>query len=249
MKNHEMVDGQLLQTNKKYAHLKLKQKEKIAEWMYEATKKYFEENDAFPTDKEMNDVVEVVYGRIVDAKIWIPYNEVYKHYKGKFSDIHSRIRRERGLEVRRKSCQVCFMNMCMIEDNAGNVLVLNKVDDSYSGVTFPGGHVEKGESYVESVIREVQEETGLMIEGPMLAGVYHWEKNGMEHVVFLYKTSKYSGDVKSSEEGEVYWLPKEKFLKQKLAVGMERVWRIMHSAELSECYMRKENKMYKPYLF
>ena len=32
-KNHEMIDGKLLQTDKKYAQLKLKQKEKIAEWM------------------------------------------------------------------------------------------------------------------------------------------------------------------------------------------------------------------------
>ena len=30
-KNHEMIDGKLLQTDKKYAQLKLKQKEKIAE--------------------------------------------------------------------------------------------------------------------------------------------------------------------------------------------------------------------------
>ena len=39
--------------------------------------------------------------------------------------------------------QVCFMNMCMICDNAGNVLALDKVNDSYTGTTFPGGHVEK----------------------------------------------------------------------------------------------------------
>lgn len=31
-KNHKMTDGKLLQTDKKYAQLKLKQKEKIAEW-------------------------------------------------------------------------------------------------------------------------------------------------------------------------------------------------------------------------
>ena len=36
-KNHEMIDGKLLQTDKKYAQLKLKQKEKIAEWMFQAT--------------------------------------------------------------------------------------------------------------------------------------------------------------------------------------------------------------------
>ena len=40
-KNHEMIDGKLLQTDKKYSQLKLKQKEKIAEWMFQATKDYY----------------------------------------------------------------------------------------------------------------------------------------------------------------------------------------------------------------
>ncbi len=43
-KNHKMIDGKLLQTDKKYSHLKLKQKEKIAEWMYLETKAYYEKN-------------------------------------------------------------------------------------------------------------------------------------------------------------------------------------------------------------
>lgn len=248
MKNHNIIDGKLLQTNKKYAHLKLKQKEKIAAWMYEATKAYYDDHDAFPTDKELDDIVESVYEKIEDAEIWIPYPEVFKHYKSKRASIHSRIRRERGLEVRRTTQPVRFMNMCMIEDGSGNVLVLDKVSDDYSGITFPGGHVEKGESYAESVIREVSEETGLTIQAPELTGVYHWEESGIQHVVFLYKTDQYSGELHSSEEGNVFWLPQEEFLKQRLTVGAERVWKIMHSG-ISECYMRKEGRKYTPYLF
>lgn len=248
MKNHKMIDGRLLQTNKKYAHLKLKQKEKIGAWMYEATKAYYDENDAFPTDKELDDIVEEVYGKIERAEIWIPYSEVFKRYKSKRAAIHSRIRRERGLEVRTTTQPVRFMNMCMVEDGNGNVLVLDKVSDSYFGITFPGGHVEKGEAYTESVIREVQEETGLIIEKPALVGVYHWEENGIQHVVFLYKADRYAGELHSSEEGKVFWLPQEEFLEQKLAVGAERVWKIMHS-DISECYMKKEGKNYTPYLF
>ena len=38
--------------------------------------------------------------------------------------------------------KVVFMNMCMISDNKGNVLALDKVGKNYSGTTFPGGHVE-----------------------------------------------------------------------------------------------------------
>jgi len=47
-KNHEMIDGKLLQTNKKYAQLKLKQKEKIAEWMFQATRDYYMKKIHFP---------------------------------------------------------------------------------------------------------------------------------------------------------------------------------------------------------
>lgn len=45
--NHKMIDGRLLQTNKKYSQLKMKQKEKIAEWMFQATRDYYMKNVLF----------------------------------------------------------------------------------------------------------------------------------------------------------------------------------------------------------
>lgn len=43
-KNHEIIDGRLVQTDKKYSHLKLKQKEKIAEWMFQETRDFLLKN-------------------------------------------------------------------------------------------------------------------------------------------------------------------------------------------------------------
>lgn len=60
-KNHKMTDGKLLQTDKKYAQLKLKQKEKIAEWMFQATRDYYMKQCTFPNDKHLEEVVDSVY--------------------------------------------------------------------------------------------------------------------------------------------------------------------------------------------
>lgn len=43
--------------------------------------------------------------------------------------------------------KVVFMNMCMISDNKGNVLALDKVGKNYSGTTFPGGHVDADNAF------------------------------------------------------------------------------------------------------
>ena len=71
---------------------------------------------------------------------------------------------------------VTITNMCMVY-NGTKVLVQEKIDDDYCGVTFPGGHGEKGESFTDAVIREVFEETGLKIFSPMLYGIKDWSND------------------------------------------------------------------------
>ena len=126
--------------------------------------------------------------------------------------------------------------MCMIQDDKGNVLVLDKVNDSYTGTTFPGGHVEANEIFQKSMIREVWEETGLTIEVPKLGGLYHWHKSGVHYVITLYKANKFTGELKSSEEGRVYWIPLEELKTRELATGMEYVLQILESEQVGECY-------------
>lgn len=131
--------------------------------------------------------------------------------------------------------KVVFMNMCMISDNKGNVLALDKVGKNYSGTTFPGGHVEAGETFIESVIREVFEETGLTIKNPKLMGIYHWISGDVRNVGFLYRTDEFEGKLISSDEGRVYWISEKDYLKKSLAPGMQQVWQIMHSDVPMEC--------------
>lgn len=108
--------------------------------------------------------------------------------------------------------------MCMIQDGRGNVLALDKVNDSYTGTTFPGGHVEPGELFFQSMIREVWEETGLTIENPEFRGLYHWHKDGVHHVITLYRAYTFCGELESSEEGRVYWISLEELKTKKTCI-------------------------------
>lgn len=104
--------------------------------------------------------------------------------------------------------------------------------NSCIGTTFPGDHVENGEIFTESVIREVREETGLLIENSIFCGVYHWIKSGVHNVIFLYKANQFPGTLHDSEEGCVYWIPLEEFKEKELATGMEYVLQIMESSRV-----------------
>ena len=127
-----------------------------------------------------------------------------------------------------------LMNICMIYDNNGNVLMQNRRKKSWPGVTFPGGHVEPGEALVPSVIREIKEETGLDIENVKLCGVKEWFENGVRCMVFFYKTNCFSGNLQSSEEGEVFWVPMERISEYKLASDFMRNLELFISEDISE---------------
>ena len=135
-----------------------------------------------------------------------------------------------------------FTNMCMITDGSGNVLVLDRQNPDWPGVTFPGGHVEHGESFTESVIREVREETGLTVEDPALCGIKQFQtKSDARYVVFFYKATRYSGELRASDEGAVYWVPRQELHKQKLSIDMMEMVRVMESDNLSEFYYYKDS--------
>lgn len=104
----------------------------------------------------------------------------------------------------KRSEPVELMNMCVLR-RGSKVLVQDRTDPNWSGVAFPGGHVEKGESFTDSVIREVQEETGLTISSPRLCGIKDWCEDGVRHVVLLYRAEQFTGTLRSSDEGEVWW--------------------------------------------
>lgn len=143
-----------------------------------------------------------------------------------------------------RKTSVELTNMCMIYDDQGNVLVEEKLVHNSKGLIFPGGHVESNESVAESMIREIKEETGLTISNLQFCGIKDWiELDGSRYMVFLYKTSTYSGSIQSSSEGEIFWMPLEKLKAKETLWHLDMMLEIFEGNGVTELYFnRNENK-------
>ena len=82
-KNHQMVNGRLLQTDKSFSQLKQQQKGKINQWLYEAYAAIFDRVGLPPDNRHNDAIVSEVYSKIEEAEIWIPYDEVVKYFLGR----------------------------------------------------------------------------------------------------------------------------------------------------------------------
>ena len=136
--------------------------------------------------------------------------------------------------------EVELTNMCMICDGKGNVLVQNKKNHPvWHGWNFPGGHVEPGEYVTPSVIREMKEETGLAVINPRLCGIkeFHKSSDGKRYIVFLYVAEHFTGELKASAEGDVFWYPLAQLHKSpELIDGFGEMLDVFTKADVSEVY-------------
>ena len=140
------------------------------------------------------------------------------------------------LEAIMRTEPVELTTMTMVTDRGNRILVQDRIDPSWPGVTFPGGHVEPGESFVEAAAREVLEETGLIIHDPILCGLKQWTRDGRRYVVLLFKATQFEGELHDSEEGRVWWLPRAELLQQNLASHMMEMVKVFETDTLSELY-------------
>ena len=143
-----------------------------------------------------------------------------------------------------RATSTVLTNLCLVEDPTnGKVVLQYRSPDRYkkwSGYASPGGHNEEGESLAESVIREVYEETGLTIADPKLVAVKDWPLDeGGRYIVFCYKATEFTGQLRSSEEGEVSWVEKDQLEKLDLSYDMLPLLEVMEDPDLSEYYYRK----------
>lgn len=123
--------------------------------------------------------------------------------------------------------------LCLVEDG-GRILLQNRVKRDWQGYTLPGGHVEPGESFVDAVMREMKEETGLTVIDPKLAGVKQFPIDGGRYVVLLFKAVKYEGTLRSSDEGQMEWVSYDRLPEINTVDDFEAHLAVINSPELTE---------------
>ena len=119
--------------------------------------------------------------------------------------------------------------MCMVKDKDGKILVINRVKKDWPGLTFPGGHVEDFEDCEGCCIREMKEETGLEVSNLECKGHIEWNDfgDGIRHFAVLYRTSTFKGELKSSEEGEVFFLDEKDLHKYPFSNYFDKILELM----------------------
>lgn len=104
--------------------------------------------------------------------------------------------------------------LCYIEkDNKYLMLYRNKeVGDPNMGMYIGvGGHMEKGESKEETLLREVYEETGLKLLSYEYRGKLIFSFDNNEEIAYLFTSKSFEGIIKDDcEEGELMWVDKGK---------------------------------------
>lgn len=136
--------------------------------------------------------------------------------------------------------QVELTVLCLIHTE-DSYLLQDRVKNDWKGYALPGGHIEPGESIVDAVVREMKEETGLMIKAPRLCGIKQFPIEGGRYIVFLFETDQFEGELVDSDEGKMYWVKRSELLNVDLVDDLDELIEVMLSNTLTEFQYVVEN--------
>jgi 8-oxo-dGTP diphosphatase len=138
--------------------------------------------------------------------------------------------------------------MCMVQDGT-KVLLVNRPDKlGFPGYIAPGGKVDFPESIVNGAIREVKEETGLIVKEIIYKGLEEFcdPKTGVRYMVFNYLATSFEGKLlENPPEGELTWvemkealnLPMQDWFKRRFPLFFEH-----GTFEMSYVWDKENNK-------
>ena len=142
--------------------------------------------------------------------------------------------------------KIKLYNMIMI-CRGDEVLVLDRAASDWPGLTFPGGHVEPGESFSDSAVREAREETGLDVKSVEPCGVVHWAApSGDRYVEYLYKATDFSGEMlDGTDEGKIFWMRRDELEKSdRLSPNFRHYLPVFFGDRFTEAFFEWDGKSF-----
>ena len=105
----------------------------------------------------------------------------------------------------------------------GQVLLLERRKPPNAGRwNAPGGKLEAGEDPIQGVVREFAEETGLVLQDPVLRAIlcfHELDGRWRPQMIYTFLAHAATGELLASEEGRLAWWPVEQVLRDPRVVG------------------------------
>ena len=144
----------------------------------------------------------------------------------------------------------CMTTLCYLETEDSYLMLhrIRKKEDVNKGKWIGvGGHFEEGESPEDCLLREVREETGLVLTSWRFRGLVTFTQEGYgTEYMCLYTASEYEGELTSCDEGVLEWVPKEKIKDLDIWEGDKIFFRLLKEGRpffsLKEWYVDNELK-------
>ena len=97
----------------------------------------------------------------------------------------------------------------IIQNSANEILIGKRIGSHAPLFSIPGGHLENGESFEAAAIKEVFEETGLIIYNPKVICVTNnirtYQSEGKHYISVNLFADEFSGQVEVKEKHKCEW--------------------------------------------
>ena len=125
--------------------------------------------------------------------------------------------------------------LCYIEQD-NKYLMLHRVkkvnDENHDKWIGVGGKFEDGESPEDCLLREVKEETGLVLKTFSYRGIVTFVSDEFEtEYMHLFSATEYEGELQACDEGELVWVPNADILKLNIWEGDKVFFRLLEESK------------------